>query len=579
MQLSRPAAIAIAAILTVSCSSGKPADSANGGGEDSNWSPAKLTSVKGVPATAIETAMRKRLASEPLAKIDDDQWGHTKRLYKLYGNNPLWLSDDGFHNDRTFALATAVLQAEQDGMRMDAYPVGALATAISTVQESDRPTAEQLADADLILTASFAALGEDYLTGQVNPKTVAQSWHIDPQEENVDSALARGLRTPAIEKAMASMRPQDEGYLGLRRELNRFQGIVAKGGWAGIPEGKALKTGDSDSPARLTALRNRLTMEGIVPRQTSTAAVKPASQSRSRTAASSVYDGGLAAAVALYQARHGIVVDSALGGETLESLNQSAVYRTAQIAANLERLRWLPRSFGSRYVIVNVPGFRLEAFDGGKKALDMKVIVGQEYEDRITPVFSDSMEYVVFRPYWNVTPDIAEKELFPKFASNPGYMEANDYEFWSENGQRRIRQKPGDKNSLGLVKFIFPNDFNIYLHDTPQDNLFEKDVRAFSHGCIRLEKPNQLAQWVLGWDAAEVEQQMRQGPNDRRVNLPKKLPVYITYGTAYIRDGQLWFGNDLYDRDDRLVQAVFKGALPNPETVQAVQALRRIAAR
>lgn len=209
----------------------------------------------------------------------------------------------------------------------------------------------------------------------------------------------------------------------------------------------------------------------------------------------------------------------------------------------------------------------------------MKVIVGQEYEGRITPVFSDSMEYVVFRPYWNVTPDISEKELFPKFASNPGYMEANDYEFWSENGQRRIRQKPGDKNSLGLVKFIFPNDFNIYLHDTPQDNLFEKDVRAFSHGCIRLEKPNQLAQWVLGWDAAKVEQQMRQGPDDRRVNLPKKLPVYITYGTAYIRDGQLWFGNDLYDRDDRLVQAVFKGALPNPETVQAVQALRRIAAQ
>jgi murein L,D-transpeptidase YcbB/YkuD len=185
------------------------------------------------------------------------------------------------------------------------------------------------------------------------------------------------------------------------------------------------------------------------------------------------------------------------------------------------------------------------------------------------------MEYVIFRPYWNVPPKIAANEIFPKMSS--AYMAANDYETYSQNGETRVRQRPGDKNALGLVKFMFPNDFNIYLHDTPNDELFEKDVRAFSHGCIRLEKPAALAQFVLGLDAAKVEEQMHNGPDDHKVNLPRKIPVYIAYSTAYLRDGKLYFGNDLYNRDDRLAQEVLKGAMPSPETVQAVQALRRIA--
>jgi murein L,D-transpeptidase YcbB/YkuD len=177
-----------------------------------------------------------------------------------------------------------------------------------------------------------------------------------------------------------------------------------------------------------------------------------------------------------------------------------------------------------------------------------------------------------------VTPDIAAKEIFPKINANPGYLAANRYELYQEGGETRVRQKPGEKNSLGLVKFLFPNDFNIYLHDTPHDELFEKDVRAFSHGCIRVEKPTELAQWVLGWDGGRVNAAM-QGSDNNSVKVPAKIPVYITYGTAYIRDGQLYFGNDLYDRDDKLVAQVLRGALPAPETVAAVQALRRIAAK
>jgi murein L,D-transpeptidase YcbB/YkuD len=206
----------------------------------------------------------------------------------------------------------------------------------------------------------------------------------------------------------------------------------------------------------------------------------------------------------------------------------------------------------------------------------MKVIVGEEYEGRTTPAFSDRMEHVVFRPYWNVTPTIQAKELEPKIAADPGYMARNNYEWWNDGGTRRIRQKPGGKNSLGLVKFMFPNGYNIYLHDTPARGLFEKDVRAFSHGCIRLEQPAQLAQWVLGWDGDRVREAMENGRDNRTVVLPEKIPVYIAYFTAYGKDGQLHFGNDLYSRDEDLVQAMASGAFPSTQALQQLEALRRL---
>jgi murein L,D-transpeptidase YcbB/YkuD len=223
---------------------------------------------------------------------------------------------------------------------------------------------------------------------------------------------------------------------------------------------------------------------------------------------------------------------------------------------------------------VNVSAFKLEAYDSGTKTLDMKVIVGQEYQDKATPVFADSMQTVVFRPYWNVTPDIAAKEIFPKGAA---YMARENMETYQENGQTRVRQRPGPKNALGFVKFLFPNDFNIYLHDTPNHELFKQDVRAFSHGCIRVEKPAELAQWVLGWPADKVQSEMDNPPDNKSVKVPQKIPVYITYFTTYINDGQLYFGNDLYNRDDKLVPIVMSGAMPSKGIVDAIQALRRIA--
>ncbi len=559
-------------LLAIGCARG---ESASGKNENAQtWAPEKLSAVQGVPATEIEALIQSKLNGAKLDRIDDDQWAHTKRLYKLYGNNPLWLTSNGLHETRTKALTNAILAANADGMRLDDYPIGTLAQAIAALKQTKTPTAEQLATADVVLTASYTALGEDLLTGQVDPRTVAQAWHVDPEEENVDSALVRNLRYEHLDKALATMRPTDDDYAGLSKQLQNYRVIVAKGGWQKIPDTKNVKPGAPADPAVLTAVRNRLAAEGILPAAGPNKASMVPSFQASGSASANTYDQGLAAAVALFQERHGINVDSALGKETIESMNVPASYRLAEIAANMERYRWLPRSFGSRYVFVNVSAFKLEAYDSGAKTLDMKVIVGQEYEDKATPVFADSMETVVFRPYWNVTPDIAAKEVFPKGAA---YMERENMETYQEGGQTRVRQRPGPKNALGFVKFLFPNDFNIYLHDTPNHELFKQDVRAFSHGCIRVEKPAELAQWVLGWPADKVHQEMDNPPDNKSVKVPSKIPVYITYFTTYINNGQLYFGNDLYNRDDKLVPIFMSGAMPSKEIIDAVQALRRIA--
>ncbi|MEP6992684.1 MAG: L,D-transpeptidase family protein [bacterium] len=536
------------------------------------WAPATLTDVQGVPIADLKTALSQRLAGNAPDGVSKDAWQHTQALYKSMGDTPLWLTSDGVAKDRAKDLTDAVLGVSDDALRADAYPVIELANALNAVKTA-KPTAEQLANADVLLSSMYASLGTDLLVGQISPKSVGQSWHIDPREDDVDSALVHSL-TDTLARGIAEMRPADPDYAALQKELARYRAIVAKGDFPHVPEGRTLRQGQSDSPARLAALRERLAAEGLTdggtaPGDTSAAPAKKAT-------GGSVYDARLADAIGQFQARHSITQDKTLSPETVNALNVPAAYRLGQIAANLERYRWMPRNLGDRYVYVNVPAFQLTAYDSGEKTLEMKVIVGQSYEDKATPVFSDSMEYVVFRPYWNITPDIQSKEIAPKIADDPSYMDRENLEYYSDGGVRRIRQKPGPKNALGFVKFLFPNDFNIYLHDTPNHDLFSKDVRAFSHGCIRVEKPGQLAQWVLGWDATKVQEAMDNGKDNTTVKLQRKIPVYITYGTAFVRDGQLSFGNDLYHRDDKLVKAAASGAIESPAAKAALQQLRKI---
>ena len=568
LRYKRYAMLALALSLLGGCKFDHRSES---GGEVSDWTPPKPDEIAGVTTDAVKTAIQQRLTGATPKGVSADTWQHVRSLYANYAGAPLWLDSNGLSNDRVSELANALAAADSDAIRVDSYPIKALAGAVTTLRANKTLTAEQLADADVLMTSTFAALGEDLLTGQINPRTVSQSWYINPREKDIDSALARTLREGPLDRSIDQIRPQDPTYDSLRVQLMNYRALAAKGEWATIPKGPALKPGQTDSRARLTALADRLRAEGYLPADSTSAA----SDSSTVTSTKMKYDKVLAGAVADFQAHHDIGVDSMLGPETVDALNKPVSYRLGEVAANLERYRWLPRSLGDRYILVNVPAFELTAFDQGKQALQMKVIVGQDYQGKSTPVFSDSMEFVVFRPYWIVTDSIAAKEIYPKAAADPSYLERNNYEIVTIEHRKRVRQKPGDKNSLGLVKFMFPNDFNIYLHDTPQGELFNKDVRAFSHGCIRLQHPDSLAQFVLGWPLDRVHQQMEQGPDNHTVNLPAKIPVYIVYFTTYVKDNRLYFGNDLYDRDDALVKTMASAAAGDSASAQAVQTLRQ----
>ncbi len=554
------------------------------------WAPDGVDRVRGVPLDTIEAHLGARLASgERVKHIDADDWRRTRSLYESFGNTPLWLDADGLRKARTEALLDALRLAPREALGLEAYPVEELHAALTSLLDGRRLTPDELVNTDVLLTATYVALGRDMFIGQIDPHSVAQSWHIDARQSDVDSALVRTLRMEPLERGIARMRPQTAEFDSLRQALGRYRELVQRGGWTRVPDGETLSPRDTADTARLGALARRLRAEEYLDGEFRLAIL---ADSGRRPTGRAVYDAALAGAIARFQARHAIEVDSILGPSTLASLNVSAEYRLRQIAANMERYRWLPRTLGDRYIFVNVPAFRLEAYEDGKPVLDMKVIVGAEYNDRATPAFSDSMSYVVFRPYWNVPANIALDEILPAAERDPGYMSRHGYEVvrgWGddapvlgqfapsydeiESERLRIRQRPIRQNALGSVKFIFPNDFAIYLHDTPTQSLFDRDVRAFSHGCIRVERPVDLAHFVLGWDDARIREAMTSGPENRQLPLERKLPVYILYLTTYVRNGELYFGNDLYERDEVLTRAVADAAQPDRQLLRTLDRL------
>lgn len=481
------------------------------------YEPGQASDVLGIAMDSVRRHVARQLDSLPRPSwVRPDDWKRVRSMYALFGDAPLWLEEDGV-SDRASALLEALRDAPNHALSTAAYPVDSVRRVVDADKLAKRASSDAIAAADVTLSAAYVAYATDMLRGQVDPTTASQAWHISTSRAEIDSALARTLQSPSMSEGLAAMAPQESGYVALRREYFRYRAITMNGGWLQI---------GSDSRPSSGILATRLRIEGYTP--------------------DTAY-AGVRAALQQYQELHGLTATGRPDAATLRALNVPAEERLHQIATNLERYRWLPRSLGSRYVVVNVPAFRLEAYDSTEKKLEMKVVVGAEYDGRATPVFSDSMEFVVFRPYWNVTPDIAAKEFFPRYGTNlpPGY------ETWRENGELRIRQRPGENNSLGLVKFMFPNDFNIYLHDTPEKSLFARADRAASHGCIRLERPDALAEFVLGWSNDRVRAAMK-GSDNRTVSLPRRIPVYIVYFTAYVRNGQLHFADDLYQRDEPL---------------------------
>jgi murein L,D-transpeptidase YcbB/YkuD len=285
------------------------------------------------------------------------------------------------------------------------------------------------------------------------------------------------------------------------------------------------------------------------------------------------YDAGLELAVRGFQARQGLEVDGVVGPASRAALNLPVGERIAQLLINLERWRWLPDDLGDRHVLVNIAGFELQAVDYGQTVFRSAVVVGTPYHQ--TPVFSDQIEYVEFNPFWNVPTSIARGEILPKARRDPGYLAQQNIRVlagwgddapvvdprridWSRPFPYRLRQEPGPNNALGRVKIMFPNPFNVYLHDTPARDLFGRASRAFSHGCIRVHEPLALAAHVLDWSLPQV-QSVVDGRGRKIVRLAKPMPVHVTYQTAWVgQDGAVQFREDIYGRDARVADLLFR---------------------
>ena len=352
-------------------------------------------------------------------------------------------------------------------------------------------------------------------------------------------------------RALEALRPEHPQYAALSEALVRHRKIASAGGWPALPDKVALKPGKA-SP-HVATLRARLQASGDY----------------GGVGMGDVYDKPLVEAVKAFERRHGLSPDGIVDKDTLAALNVPVEDRIRQIELNLERWRWQGWTPGARSILVNIPTFQLHGYEEGRETLTMRVVTGTG--DSPTPVFGEGMTHVVFSPHWNVPPNILETEILPAVRRNPGYLARNNMEMVrTEGGALTVRQRPGPRNSLGLVKFLFPNPFHVYLHDTPADNLFARSRRAFSHGCVRLEKPEELARFVLRgseWDDAEIAAAMRSG-RERFVSLDQKVPVTIAYFTAWVdEDGTVRFGPDVYRHDVAQEKLL---PVPKPATMAAV---------
>jgi murein L,D-transpeptidase YcbB/YkuD len=487
------------------------------------------------------------------------------RIAELYHANdlqPFWI-EDGKPGQRAVAIRAALADAGSHGLDPASYFVDK----IDKIWDSKDITG--LVRLDILLTLGMLRYAADQREGRMEPREVDPKLFAAARDVEVDwEALKQAAFTsPDMNTFLAQQAPSYGQYAALQAKLAEYQALAAQGGWPAVPTGPTLKPGQEDPRVRI--VRQRLAVTGEIPRQ---------------NLESAVFDDPLAEAVKRFQKRHYLHEDGIIGEQTLAAMNVPVTARIRQIIINMERYRWLKRvREDDRFVVVNIAGFDAAAGRPGHIEVEMPVIVGKLYHK--TPVFSDEIQYVVINPYWNLTPSIARNETLPKLKQDPHYLEKHNmriFDGWGpdakeldattmdwrqiskkEMNRYRVRQDPGPNNALGILKLVFPNEYNVYLHDTPAHGLFKEQRRAFSHGCIRMDRPAEMAAWVLGgeakgWNVARVNEIV--ASKERQVFVPDQpVPVYILYRTAYVNlvDNTLYFYEDIYGRDLLLAQALW----------------------
>ncbi|MEN0087470.1 MAG: L,D-transpeptidase family protein [Pseudomonadota bacterium] len=480
----------------------------------------------------------------------------TLRDYYQAGGRKLWTQGNQV-SSLAFQLASELDELDRDGLA----PADYTQFLPEAWQSATAPDA--LAQIEIGLSSALIKAARDLYGGRTTPSISAPDIVIARKNVDVSNLLAN-VSINGPKEALADLRPKHPQYAQLRQLLGGYRALAARGGWEPIDEGPTLKPGMQD--VRVLQLRDNLTARGY---------------SGLMTADPSLFDEGLVQVIEHFQKRHGLDVDGAVGPATRGAMNISAQARVEQLTVNLERWRWLPRSLGQRHVLVNQAGFELFLVEDGQTTDNRRVIVGKPFHK--SPMFSDEISYAEFNPTWTMPPSIAGRSYLPKLRANPGYFDDNGYKLytswnsgaptmssrtvnWDAVSEKRfpyrVVQTPGPRNALGQVKFMFPNDFAVYLHDTPSRELFSRTSRTFSSGCIRVEKPLEFAQRLFGPDQGMSQRQIDNIVGSRqtkRISLKRKVPVHLTYFTTWVNDeGVPQFFEDVYKRDAP-VSAILEG--------------------
>lgn len=422
---------------------------------------------------------------------------------------------------------------------------------------------------DLSMTTALVRYASDLRVGRVRP---GKQFQLDTESKQtyLPSLVIRTSEAADAASVLAELEPQHDGYRNLITGLATWRRIAAES-TDDTPLPTVTKLVAGDTYAAVPQLASRLRRFGDLTVDFD----------------GTTYDGALVDAVKHFQSRHGLDADGVVSSRTFAALNVPASQRVKQIEMAIERMRWFDAQAEGPSIVVNIPEFRLTARNANGETLEMRVVVGRASRNE-TPVFEGDLRHVVFRPSWSVPPSIQRGEIAPKLEKDPGYLARNNYEITDANGNvvgtsvdaqtierirstsLRVRQKPGTSNALGLVKFYFPNDNNVYLHSTPQQSLFARQRRDFSHGCIRVEDPAALAAFVLGWDAEKVQSAMNGKVNDNYAKLAEPVHVRILYSTAVAREnGEVHFFDDIYGHDEELAKALAPRTKAAPMLVAA----------
>jgi murein L,D-transpeptidase YcbB/YkuD len=480
-------------------------------------------------------------------------------FYERRGFKPAWVKHTSIED-----LFRAIRESEADGLDPRDYHLVALERLRRSIEASPMPVPAMLADFDILLTDALVRLSYHLMFGKVDPERLDPSWNMSRDLNGLEPAVTiqQALDSEALYQAIEREKPTHAYYTQMRTALATYRAIKAMGGWPLIPSGPSLKVGMHDE--RIPALRRRLSLTGDL---------APSSVDRSQ-----LFDSALVEAVKTFQRRHGLAADGALGRETLAAMNVPVEERIQQLRVNLERGRWVVHNLENTFIVVNVAGYHSYYVKDGQLLWQGRAQVGRPL--RQTPSFKAELTYLVFNPTWTVPPTILAQDYLPFLKQDPGYVHRKGLkvidragravEPWQIDWSRysvtyspySLRQDPGPRNALGRVKFIFPNDHAVFLHDTPNQKLFDRTARAFSSGCIRVENALDLAQLLLNdgaqWDRKAIDRVVKSGKT-RTVSLPEPIPVLLLYWTAWVGfDGRVNFGHDLYDRD-KLVQKALAG--------------------